>query len=118
MVTRRSTLFAASFCLRHIEIICGNSIHRALREAKAHFSKTATIIRIFLLLWWRILTEPVFEVGQRGRMQIRILEDLAYAAFHCSSRLAFALSRSFWETKREPTTPVDNDGMMDSSIVV
>lgn len=58
------TLFAASFCLRHIEIIHGGSIHRVLGEVEAHFSKTATIIRIFLLLWWWILTEPRLNVNQ------------------------------------------------------
>lgn len=37
--------------------------------------------------------------------------NLAYAAFHCSSRLAFAVSSSDWETKREPTVPDDIEGI-------
>lgn len=37
--------------------------------------------------------------------------DLAYAAFHCSSLRALAASISVEETKREPTAPLDSDGM-------
>lgn len=41
---------------------------------------------------------------------------LAYAAFHCSSRRALAVSRSVWETKREPTEPVEMEGIASSAM--
>ena len=44
-----------------------------------------------------------------------MLRDLAYAAFHCSSLRALAASTSFCETKREPTTPDEIEGMASSS---
>jgi len=51
------------------------------------------------------------------RVREGVIADLAYAAFHCSSRLALADSMSVEETKREPTTPVDIEGI-DSSIAM
>jgi hypothetical protein len=41
---------------------------------------------------------------------------LAYAAFHCSSLLAFAVSMSPEDTNREPTEPVDMDGIESSMV--
>jgi hypothetical protein len=47
-----------------------------------------------------------------------MLRDLAYAAFHCSSLRALAASTSPCETKREPTTPDEIEGMASSSAMV
>jgi hypothetical protein len=48
-------------------------------------------------------------------MKEEMLRDLAYAAFHCSSLRALAASTSDCETKREPTTPDEIEGIMASS---
>ena len=45
------------------------------------------------------------------------LKHLAYAAFHCSSLRALALSTSDCETKREPTAPVEIEGMASSAMM-
>jgi hypothetical protein len=61
--------------------------------------------------------DPVYVIYKSsGQMDASAVACLAYAAFHCSSLLAFAISMSFEETKREPTVPVEMDGI-ESSIV-
>ncbi len=45
------------------------------------------------------------------------LRYLAYAAFHCSSLRALAASTSDCEMKREPTTPVEIEGMASSAMM-
>ena len=43
-----------------------------------------------------------------------VTTHLAYAAFHCSSRRAFAVSMSPCDTNREPTAPVEIEGIESS----
>jgi hypothetical protein len=45
------------------------------------------------------------------------LKHLAYAAFHCSSLRALAESTSDCETKREPTAPVEIEGIASSAMM-
>jgi hypothetical protein len=58
----------------------------------------------------------LLRVQRSNKLPCRVT-DLAYAALHCSSRRALAVSISVEETKREPTAPVDMEGI-DSSIKV
>jgi hypothetical protein len=79
-----------------------------------HLCQASSIMEIFCRLGWRFLTESIkrlIEKDSSGDSQY-----LAYAALHCSSRLALAVSMSAEETKREPTAPVEMDGTA-SSIV-
>ena len=54
-------------------------------------------------LLFSLAARPTIEQLQRTLPTAKIIAYLAYAAFHCSSLLAFALSNSSCETKRDRT---------------
>ena len=88
------------------------------REIGANLCQTTTIVRVFL--WWGrwFLTKP--KAKKRGlfrQVDNGKLRHLAYAAFHCSSLRTLAASTSDCETKREPTTPVEIEGIASSAMM-
>ena len=56
-------------------------------------------------------SDDIYEMHHKWMGQV---DCLAYAAFHCSSLRALAVSMSFEEMKREPTDPVEMDGIESS----
>jgi hypothetical protein len=66
------------------------------------------------------LTEPKAKKRrfvQAGKVDDEKLRHLAYAAFHCSSLRALAVSTSDCVTKREPTTPDEIEGIASSAMM-
>jgi len=87
----------------------------------ADLCQTTAIERVFL--WWGrwFLTEPIGrrrkKVCSGRQVGDEKLRHLAYAAFHCSSLRTLAASTSDCVTKREPTTPVEIEGIASSAMM-